>query len=47
LTLALHAEALLAGRLPQRRQDGMPKKPTEDTHRQEATLGPGDPRRAI
>ena len=47
LALPLHAEVLLSGRLPQRRQEGAPKQPAEDPHRQEEALGTGDPRGAI
>ena len=47
LALPLHTEVLLRGRLPQRRQEGTPKQPAEDPHRQEEVLGTGNPCRAI
>jgi hypothetical protein len=47
LALPLQAEALLGGRLPQRRQERAPKESAEDAHRQKEALGAGDPRRAI
>jgi hypothetical protein len=47
LALPLQAEALLGGRLPQRRQERAPKESAEDAHRQKEALGAWDPRRAI
>jgi len=47
LALPLHAEPLLAGRWPQRRQEGAPEKPAEDAYRQAEACGAWDPRRAL
>ena len=47
LALALHAQALLGGRLPERRQERAPKEPAEDTDREEETFGARDPRPTI
>jgi hypothetical protein len=47
LALPLHAQALLDGCLPQRRQESASKKPAQDADWQEEAFGTGDPGRAI
>ena len=47
LALPLHAETLLGGRLPQRRQEGATEKTAEHAHREEKAFGTWNPCGAI
>lgn len=47
LALALHAEGILRGCLPQRRQERASKKPAQDADWEEEAFGARGPRRAI